>query len=90
MSLILRMSSFWTSSSIESITIPKLEYSRMDLTSRTLARLSAKGPVMMKATILRDSGSTISSETLPMLLEACMLRIGVPINLELVINIVLL
>ena len=70
--------------------MPKLEYSRTDLTSRTLARLSARGPVMIKATILSDSGSTISSETLPMLLEACMLRIGVPMSLELVTNISLL
>ena len=70
--------------------MPKLEYSRMDLTSRTLARLSAKRPVMIKATILRDSGSTTRDDIAPMLPEACMLRIGVPMSLELVTNISLL
>ncbi len=42
--LILTTSLGATSSSVESMTIPKLEYSRMDLASKILVDLSTPGP----------------------------------------------
>ena len=56
--LTLTISSFSASSSMESITQPYLEYSRIDLASRMLVFLT-RGPETKKATIFKESGSTM-------------------------------
>ena len=75
----LTMSSYPTSSSMLSMTMPSLEYSRMDETSRRLA--DGLGPLIRKAMILRPFGSTIVLEICPMGPAAWMLRMGVPMSL---------
>ncbi len=78
-----------TSSSTPSIMRPRLEYSRMELTSRMLAFVSI-GPVRRKAMILRLSGSMMGFEINPTGVPVCMLKTEVLANLELVTNISLL
>ena len=76
------MSSGATSSSMLSMTMPKLEYSRILGISRRLAPKRGMGPPSRrKAMILRVSGSTIALATRPIVPLACTLRTGVPISL---------
>ena len=76
-------------SSTPSIIIPRLEYSRMDLTSRMLA-LVRVGPVRRKAMILRLSGSMTGAEINPSGAPVCMLMMGVLISFVPVTNISIL
>lgn len=63
---ILMTSSFSINSSALSMTIPRREYSRMDLTSKMLALVRFKsGPSRRKAMVLRLSGFTIRLATKP-------------------------
>ena len=76
-----------TSSSSLSITMPSEEYSRMELVSRMLLVALTTGPVILKAMILRLSGSIIGLVTLAIGPLAWTLKTGVPISLEFVTNI---
>ena len=87
---ILTTSSGPISSSLLSITRPRLEYSRMDWTSRILLVALMIGPSTLKAMIWRLSGLTIGAAIRAMGPLAWTLRMGVPINLELYNNISLL
>lgn len=69
--LILTTSSSAMSSSMLSIIMPRSEYSRMLLTSsKLLEPLEMAGPLNLKATILRLSGSTMIVSMRPIGLEA--------------------
>ena len=87
--LILTISSGVDKSSMLSMTMPNLEYSRISLTSSMLALLIS-GPVSLKAIIFKVLGSIIGSEMTPIAELVCKLRIGVPIRFELAIIMFLL
>ena len=72
------MSSSATSSSALSMTMPRLEYSRIEEASRMLVAGLTPGPSTRKAITWRVSGSTMELATRPMGPLACRLRIGVP------------
>ena len=87
----LMTSSFSISSSALSITMPRREYSRMDLTSRRLALVRFKrGPSRRKAMVLRLSGFTTRLATKPTGVPDWTLMTGVPMSFEQVVNISLL
>lgn len=88
--LIFTTSSAEMSSSMLSITMPRLEYSRILLISRRFSGPETRRPAIRKARILREFGSIMGSPTEPIGPLAWTLRIGVPISLELYTNIILL